>query len=190
MQRLLVFSCLATLALASYADETCIDTAHAFPTYGADAHLNCWVPQKDANGNPIPPPTICLRISTTAACDSNCRLELDPAPEVGGSATVWRCTTALPTCEQWLEKGSGYDTEVQPVQEAGPGETGNNMRNSIPIKCLKGGVCDCVEEDVNGVDTWVCKKRSDLDNGDLYQGIEGGAGCSIPNPPPAGGGGP
>lgn len=194
MQRLLVFSCLVAFALASYADESCVDTAHPFPTYGADAHLNCWVPQKDANGNPLPPHTICLRISQFATCDTNCKLELNPDPDVGDSATVWRCSSALTYCNQWLEKGSGYDTKVHPLELAQPGKSGNKMRNAIPISCIKRGVCDCEEKKVNNQWVQVCKKGSDLDNGDLYQGIEGGAACSVPadpnNPvvPPAGDG--
>ena len=179
MKRLLMFSCLATLAIASFADEVCVDTAHAFPSYGPNAHLECWVPKRKADGTVVPPHEICLRITQTATCTGNCEQVPNPDPDEGETLFIWRCPTALPTCDLWVLEGADYDKKVQPAQEAQPGETGKRMDNAVEIKCLQIGKCECKLKDVGGVPKWVCKKGADSDNGDIYQGMEGAA-CTEP----------
>lgn len=176
MKRILMFSCLATLAIASYADEMCVDTAHAFPTYGADPHLKCWVPKRNADGTVVPAHEICLRITQTATCTGNCEQVPNTDPDPGETLFIWRCSTALPTCDLWQEEGADNDKKVQPAQA---GETGKNMNNAVEIKCLKIGKCTCISKTIDGVLTRICLKGSDSDNGDIYQGMEGAA-CTVP----------
>lgn len=94
MQRCLVISFLAAIAFVARAGETCVDTAHAFPTYGADTHLECWVRQSLEDGTPVPSHTICKRITQAASCNTNCRQVPDPDCEVGGTLFRWRCTSS------------------------------------------------------------------------------------------------
>lgn len=171
-----------SVSLGNSQDECLTSHDHAFPTYGSDAHLKCWVPETATDGTPIKPGVLCKRISVEALCNTTCAKEYNLDLETGNQVKVWRCQSAAASldCEQFIEKGDDYGLKVARLVEASPGESGKKMKNSIQIKCIKLGHCGCERKLVDGTYFQQCKKGSDVDNGDLYQGIEGGADCSVP----------